>query len=131
MPGFLVVAGNACHSRLRCRNTRRYTPVSAVGTEKLPPALSEPSQTSTLLSAVPVPRLSRAPRRRIGGGLRQRFRGAPGRLLTFVYVRCEGADERKIPVLLGVVETVPDHELVLDVEAGVGDVHIHPRGSGL
>src|SRR5882762_3172629 len=113
MPGFLVIAGSPCHSRPRCRNTRRYTPASTAGTEKLPPGLSEPSQDSTLLSAVPVPRLRPAPRRRIGGGLRRGLRHDPGRLLAFVYMRREGADERKIPVLLGVVETVPDHELVL------------------
>src|SRR5216684_3094115 len=99
MPGFLVIAGCACHSRPRCRNTRRYTPASAAGTEKHPPGLSEPSQDSTLLVAVPVPRLRGGPRWRIGGGLRRGFRRGPVRLVTFVYMRREGADERKIPVL--------------------------------
>ena len=46
-------------------------------------------------------------------------------------MRCEGADERQVAVLLGVVEPVADDELVRDVEADVPDVDVDLRGSGL
>src|ERR1022692_4869511 len=47
------------------------------------------------------------------------------RLLTAVGVRGERTDERQVPVALGVVKTVADHELISDLETGVGDLDLH------
>jgi hypothetical protein len=67
MPGFPVVTGNAAASGSAVIpgrttvNTRRYTPADYAGTEKRRRDSCEPSQTSTLLIADPVP-LSGVPR---------------------------------------------------------------------
>src|ERR1700761_6663848 len=44
-----------------------------------------------------------------------------------VHLGGQGPDERKVTVALGVVQPVADHELVGDLEPGIGHVDVHLR----
>src|SRR5690348_4194047 len=46
-------------------------------------------------------------------------------------MRRQGANEWQVPVSLGVVQSVADHELVLDLEPGVCHLYRHLDGSAL
>ena len=47
-------------------------------------------------------------------------------LAALVYRRSQRADEGQVAIALGVVQAVAHDELVPDVEAGVGDLDVHP-----
>src|SRR5699024_8584901 len=80
-------------------------------------------RTRHALDAVPSSEQRRHPTQLFPGVLQPRRER-----LLLIYMWCEGADERQVAVLLRVVETVADDELVRQIEPDIPHFEIHLEG---